>query len=434
MSSRALAGGINRPNLGPHSYRFPQNVVPVTALRPLIPLLIAAGILLAGNGMQGTLIAVRGAEEGFSTALIGLIGAGYFAGFMAGCFLISPLLRSVGHIRVFSALAAIAASATLLLFMIVDPWAWLVLRFILGLCFASLFATVESWINSGVTNAIRGKVLSIYRLVDLFAVIGGQFLIPFFGASGFEVFGIMVIMITLSLVPISLADRSNPKAPTAFRFDVGFLWRLSPLACIGCVAIGLTGAAFRIIGPVYAQSIGMSVAAVATFMSAGIFGGTVLQYPLGWLSDKYDRRVALMVASGGAVFAGLFINFFAGTSETLNYLGIFLFGCFALPLYSLSAAHANDFADGENYILISAGMMFFWSIGAIAGPVVASGLMQFYGPGVLFIFTSAVHAALVAVTLWRMTVRSTVPRENRSTFIGLLRTSPFLLRLARKRD
>ncbi len=404
------------------------------ALRPLIPLFIAAGILLAGNGLQGTLIAVRGAEEGFSTSLIGLIGAGYFAGFMAGCFLISPLLRSVGHIRVFSAMAAIAASATLLLIMIVDPIAWFILRFILGLCFASLFATVESWINSGVNNEIRGKVLSIYRLIDLFCVIGGQFLIPLVGASGLNLFGIMVIMIAISLVPISLADRSNPAPPKAFKFDVGFLWRLSPLACIGCVAIGITGAAFRIIGPVYAQSIGMSIAAMALFMSAGIFGGTILQYPLGWFSDKYDRRWALVIASGGAVFAGLFLTFFAGESENLNILGIFLFGCFALPLYSLSAAHANDFAHGGNYILISAGMMFFWSIGAISGPLIAAGLMQLYGPGVLFMFTSIVHAVLVAITLWRMTVRSTVPKDQRTSFVGLLRTSPIMMKLTRKKN
>lgn len=403
-------------------------------IRPLIPLLIAAGILLAGNGMQGTLVAVRGAEEGFSTSTIGLIGAGYFAGFMAGCFLISPLLRSVGHIRVFAALAAIAASATLLLIMVIDPVAWFFLRFVLGLCFASLFATIESWINSGVTSEIRGKVLSIYRLVDLFCVIGGQFLIPLFGASGFNIFGIMVIMIAISLVPISLADRSNPAAPKAFKFDVGFLWRLSPLACVGCIAIGITGSAFRIIGPVYAQSIGMSVAAMATFMSAGIFGGTVLQYPLGWFSDKYDRRWALIIASGGAVFAGLFLTFFAGTNENLNFFGIFLFGCFALPLYSLSAAHANDFAQGGNYILISAGMMFFWSIGAMSGPLIASALMQTYGPGILFVFTSLVHGLLVVITLWRMTVRSTVPRDQRTSFVGLLRTSPIMAKLARKKN
>lgn len=404
------------------------------AIRPLLPLLIAAGILLAGNGMQGTLIAIRGAEEGFSTSLIGLIGAGYFAGFMAGCFVIPVLLRSVGHIRTFAALAAIAASATLLLFMIVDAWVWLVLRFILGVAFAGLFTTVESWINSGVTNAIRGKVLSIYRLVDLFAVIGGQFLIPAFGADGFNAFGIMVIMITLSLVPISLADRSNPAAPPPFKFDAGFLWRLSPLACIGCIAIGLTGAAFRVIGPVYAQAIGLDVAGIAAFMSAGIFGGTILQYPLGWFSDRIDRRWALVIASAGAVCAGLYLNLFAGNDPWLNYLGIFLFGCFALPLYSLSAAHANDFAQGGNYVLISAGMLFFWSIGAMTGPFVASVMMQGFGPGILFIFTSIVHALLVVVTLWRMTVRPTVAREKRSSFVGLLRTSPVMMKLARRKE
>jgi MFS family permease len=404
------------------------------AIRPLIPLLIAAGILLAGNGMQGTLIAIRGAEEGFSTSVIGAVGAAYFAGFMAGCFTISPLLRSVGHIRVFSALAAIAASATLMLVLIVDPVAWMILRFVLGLCFASLFATIESWINSGVTNEIRGKVLSIYRLVDLFAVIGGQFLIPLFGASGFISFAIMVIMITLSLVPISLADRSNPAPPAAFRFDIGFLWRLSPLACIGCIAIGATGAAFRTIGPVYAQSIGMSISGIATFMSAGIFGGTVLQYPLGWFSDRFDRRWALIIASGGAVFAGLFITLFAGNDADLNYFGIFLFGCFALPLYSLSAAHANDFAQGGNYILISAGMMFFWSIGAMTGPLAASVLMQIYGPGILWTFTSVVHLALVVITFWRMSVRNTIPKEKRGSFVGLLRTSPIMMKMTRRKS
>ena len=404
------------------------------AIRPLIPLLIAAGILLAGNGMQGTLIAVRGNQEGFSTAIIGLIGAGYFAGFMAGCWVVPYILQMVGHVRAFAAMAAIAASATLALVMVVNPFAWLVLRFIIGICFASLFAAVESWINSKVSNENRGKVLSIYRLVDLVCVISSQFLIPLFDIGGFSVFGVMVIMITLSLVPVSLADRSRPQAPGPFRFDMRFLWKLSPLACVGCIAIGMTGAAFRTIGPVYAQSIGMSVASVATFMSAGIFGGIVLQYPLGWLSDRYDRRIALATASMGAVLAGMFINLFAGTSESLNFAGIFLFGCFALPLYSLSAAHANDFAKDGEYVLVATGMMFFWSLGAIIGPLAASLLMQAFGPNILFIFTSIVHMGLVVMTMWRMTVRPTVPRDKRNRFIALLRTSPMMMKIARRKD
>ncbi|MCB1441065.1 MAG: MFS transporter, partial [Nitratireductor sp.] len=145
-------------------------------------------------------------------------------------------------------------------------------------------------------------------------------------------------------------------------------------------------------------------------------------------------RIALATASMGAVLAGMFINLFAGTSESLNFAGIFLFGCFALPLYSLSAAHANDFARDGEYVLIATGMMFFWSIGAITGPLVASLLMQGFGPNVLFVFTSIVHMALVVMTMWRMTVRPTVPRSKRGRFIALLRTSPMMMKIAKRRD
>ncbi|MCP4073838.1 MAG: MFS transporter [Hyphomicrobiales bacterium] len=402
------------------------------AIRPLIPLLIAAGILLAGNGLQGTLIAIRGTSEGFSTLQIGAIGAGYFLGFMMGALVVSRMLQAVGHIRLFSAMAAIAASGTLILIMLVDPLTWFVLRVLMGFCFACLFATVDSWINSGVSNDIRAKVLSVYRIVDIACVTGSQFLIPFFGSEGFVIFAVMAIMVSISLVPISLADRSNPRQPSQVSFSLDKVWRISPIACIGCIAIGLTGATFRLVGPVYAQSIGMSIASVATFMSAGIFGGAVLQYPLGWLSDKYGRREVLIIATLGAAAAGFFITNFASDDHSLNMLGIFLFGAFSLPLYSLSAAHANDHASKDEFIQIAAGLMFFWSIGAIIGPVAGSYMMELYGPSVLFYFTSVIHTVLAMFTLWRMWVRGVVPREKRTKFAMLLRTSPMMMKLTRK--
>ncbi len=404
----------------------------MTSVRHLIPLLAAAGILLAGNGLQGTLIAVRGSAEGFSTTLIGFIGASYFLGFMLGCFTVTPMLRAVGHIRVFCAMAAVAASGTLLLVLIIDPHIWILLRFLIGLCFASLFTTVESWVNSSVANHERGKVLSIYRLVDLACVTGSQYFIPLFGSEGFTIFAVMAIMIAISLVPISLADRSNPVPPKTVKFSPDFIWRLSPLASLGCIVIGLTTSSFRVIGPVYAQSIGMSIASVATFMSAGIVGGAVLQYPLGSASDKYGRRIILVIATLGAAAAGLFLNLSAGRDETLNFLGIFVFGAFALPLYSLSAAHANDYAQGDDYIQVATGLMFFWSLGAIFGPFLASLLMDSFGPNVLFSFTSTVHFSLVLITLWRARVRNAVPFEQRRRFVTLLRTSPMISRLARR--
>ena len=392
-------------------------------IRPFIPLLIAAGILLSGNGLQGTLVAIRGAEEGFSAFTIGLTGAAYFTGFLLSCLIITRILNAVGHIRTFATLAACAAASSLLLVLLLDPIAWTILRFIAGFCFAGLFTTIESWINSGVSNKTRGRVLAIYRIIDILAVTSAQFLIPVFSASGFTIFAIMTLIITISLVPVSLADRSNPKAPETMAFDLKAVWYLSPLACIGCLAVGATNSAFRLIGPLYAEQIGLSISNVATFMSAGILGGAVLQYPLGYISDRYDRRITLMIVSGGAVIAGLFISAFAGTSAPLNYAGIFLFGAFALPLYSLSAAHANDHANSGQFVMIAAGLFFFFALGGIIGPLISSLIVDILGPSGLFGFTSTVHFTLILVTLFRIQARGPAPEENRKNYTPLLRTS-----------
>jgi MFS family permease len=206
------------------------------------------------------------------------------------------------------------------------------------------------------------------------------------------------------------------------------------MASIGCAAIGITSSAFRLVGPLYAQDIGLSIASVATFMSAGIIGGAVLQYPLGWWSDRYDRRWALIMATLGAAASGLFLSYFAGTSQMRNYIGIFSFGAFAMPLYSLSAAHANDRATSNDYVLVSAGLIFFYSLGAMLGPTIGSALIDNYGARALFTFTSSVHGLLVLVTLWRMGIRSSVPLKGRSRFVGLLRTSSYMARLGRKKS
>ncbi len=404
----------------------------MSSIRPLIPLLIAAGVLLAGNGLQGTLIALRGAAEGFSASTIGLMGTTYFGGFLVGCLVMPRLLQSVGHIRTFAALAAIAASASLALILVVEPVTWMVMRLLSGFCFSGLFMTVDSWINSGVTNKDRASVLSIYRIIDIVAVTGSQFLIPVFGPGGFAIFAIMAMMICLSLVPVSIADRSNPEPPASFNLSLGSVWAISPLACLGCLAIGLTNSAFRLVGPIYASNIGLSVADVATFMSAGILGGAILQYPLGYLSDHGDRRYVLLIATTGAVLAGLGITYLAGSSPWMNFVGIFLFGAFSLPLYSLAAAHANDHAKKGEFVQIAAGLLFFFSMGATIGPVSAAAFVQFGGPKLLFNYISLIHALLIFATIWRMRARGAVPVEGRRRFSGLLRTSAAFNKLAHK--
>jgi MFS family permease len=404
----------------------------LSSIRPLIPLLIAAGILLGGNGLQGTLIALRGAQEGFSPATIGFMGTAYFGGFLLGCIFITRIMRAVGYVRSFSALAAIASAGTLLLVLVIDPVMWSAMRFVTGFCFAGLFTVMESWLNAGVQNRDRARVLALYRIIDIGSVTGAQFLIPVFGADGFAIFAIMSIMITLSLVPVSLGDRSNPTAPEDVKLDLARVWRISPLACIGCVAVGMTNSAFRTLSPVYAEQIGMSVTDVVTFVSIGIVGGAIIQYPLGHLSDLWDRRKVLLMTTIGAMLAALALVFLPGTGALANFGLVFIFGSFAMPLFSLSAAHANDRADKGEFVLVNAALMLFYSFGAIGGPLVASSFMQSFGPQSLFIFCATVYAIFILIIAYRMQARGAVPASRRGRFIALLRTSTIFAKLARR--
>ncbi|GLS32328.1 Predicted arabinose efflux permease, MFS family [Mesorhizobium albiziae] len=404
----------------------------MSSIRLLIPLLIAAGILLGGNGMQSTLIALRGAQEGFSPAVIGFMGTSYFGGFLLGCLAITRIMKAVGHVRSFSALAAIASAGTLLLVLIIDPISWSVIRFASGFCFAGLFTVMESWLNSGVSNHDRARVLALYRIVDIGSVTGAQFMIPIFGSGGFTLFAIMSIMITLSLVPVSLGDRSNPTPPEDVKLDLGRVWLISPLGCIGCIAVGVTNSAFRTLSPVYAEEIGMSVADIVTFVSVGIVGGAIIQYPLGYLSDLWDRRMVLLLSTSGALLSALGIVFLAGTNPLANFVLVFIFGSFAMPLFSLSAAHANDRAGKGEFVLINAALMLFYSFGAIGGPIAASWVMERFGPQSLFIFTATVYAIFILIIFYRMSARGSVPAGQRSHFMNLLRTSTVFSRLAKR--
>ncbi len=401
-------------------------------LTSLFPLLLAAGVLLAGNGLQGTLIALRAEAEGFSPGLIGLMGTGYFSGFLVSTLVSAKLVRAVGHIRAFSALAAIAAAGMLAFILWVDPYWWIGLRFIAGFSFAGLFMVIESWLNDSTDNANRGKVLSIYRIVDLGFVTGGQLLLPLIGIDGFVLFAVTAMFLGLSLVPISLADRTNPKPPTVAKFDLSLVWKISPIACLGCIIIGLTNSSFRLVGPLFASRVGLDTASVAYFMSMGIIGGAVLQYPLGWMSDRFGRRKILVGTTFGATLAGIYLSQFAGTEPSALLIGAFAFGAFSLPLYSLSAAHANDRAGDGQYVLLASGLMFFFALGATVGPALAAWVMSSFGTNAFFTYISLVHGSFVLAILWRMAVSASPSKEKRGKFTFLLRTSPALFKLARK--
>lgn len=397
-------------------------------LTPLIPLFISAGLLLAGNGLLGTLTALRAREEGFGDVFIGLLGTLYFTGFVVACLVTPRLIQRAGHIRVFAALAAGAAASALAMVLAVEPIWWLIARFVAGFCFCGTATVLESWLNAVATNSDRGRILGTYRVVDLGAVTGGQLFIPVFGVSGFEIFAFVALLLAIALIPVALSTQASPAPPPSARVRPGVVWSISPVAAFGCLTLGLTNAAFRTVGPVYAQDVGLSVDQVALFISFAVAGGALMNFPLGMLSDRFDRRSVLIVATLGAAGASLFLS---GANTPVNVLiGAFFFGAFALPLYSLSMAHGNDHADRSQVVELTAGLILFYGIGAIIGPFVSSALIGAFGSGAFFVYTCALHGTLILFVIYRMTRRAAVPRELRKRYVGLLRTSPMMVRIA----
>ena len=216
------------------------------------------------------------------------------------------------------------------------------------------------------------------------------------------------------------------------KLDLRRAWAISPIAAIGCIAVGVTNSAFRTLSPVYAQDIGMSVADVATFVSLSIIGGVLIQYPLGYVSDRHDRRIVLLVTSGLALTAALALSMVAGTDRLLIFALVFVFGAFAMPLFSLAAAHANDRAAKNEYVMLNAALMLFYSIGAIGGPFAAASVMEWFGPHALFQFSVAVYAVFIVLIVHRMRARAPAPDEQRGRFTALLRTSTIFARLAQR--
>jgi MFS family permease len=334
---------------------------------------------------------------------------------------------------VFAALAALVAVATLLSLLLIAPAPWMTMRAVTGFGFAGLITVIESWLNARANHRERGRLLGIYRIVDLVAITAGQFLLPQFGADGYQTFAVAALLFCASLLPITLSAQHDPLPPRTVSLDLRHLWQLSPVAVIACLTIGLTNGAFRAVGPVFAQASGLDVNQVAVFMSAGIVGGALLQYPLGWLSDRFDRRWILLMATAGASLTGLWLS---GASTKVAFAlfgGAFAFGAFTLPLYSLSIAHVNDRAAEGEHVGLSAGLLLFFACGAMLGPSLASLIMEAFGPAAFFMYTSILHAFLIFFLAYRIVQRGARPRTFKTKFVGLLRTSPILFALAHRR-
>lgn len=386
------------------------------AVVAIASLLTAAAILFAGNGLQGTLLGVRASIEGFPLALIGVLMASYYAGFILGCRLNPTFIKSVGHIRTFVALASIASAATLMHALFVNVTAWGVLRAISGFCFAGLIMIIESWINERATNANRGRILSIYRIVDLTATMAGNAMLATANPAGFELFALTSILLSVALVPVALTRSPAPAPIETAHLDIARLLHISPVAAIGAPLIGLGNAAFWAIGPVYAQRLGYDQSVIAAFMSVVIIGAAFSQWPLGWLSDRIDRRMVMVGAGLLGAAAALALARFGAQSESLLLGYGALFGAFVLPMFGITAAHANDLADPAAAVETNGGLLLVNAVGAVFGAVAGGLVMSVFGPSAVFVYIGAVYFILSVFCLVRIALRTPAPDEEKSPF------------------
>lgn len=401
----------------------------MVSLASFTALFVSAGLLLAGNGLFGTLIAVRANLETFSATTIGLLGSVFYVGFVLGSLLVPRLIIRAGHIRTFAAAGAVYAVAALLHAMLVEPWLWIVLRALGGFCFAGLTLVLESWLNERTPNSDRGRVLSVYRLVDLACVTLGQLVLALADPRGFELFSLVAILFCCCLVPLAMTRSSQPAPLQTPRLRLGRLIALSPLGTMGVFSVGLVNSTFRTVAPVALLDQGLTVAQIAWLMSAFIAGGAVMQFPIGALSDRLSRRTVLVATTVGAIAASFAMSVATGlTPQTIIATG-FLFGGFAIPIYSLSVAHANDLAEPDEFVEVAAGLFFVYGIGAVLGPLLGAGAVALLGPPALFWYTSGVHAFFLLFTFYRIGRRPSLPDTPREGFVGLIRTSPGIFKL-----
>lgn len=397
---------------------------PVTALGSVATILTCAALLFAGNGLLQTLLPIRAGLEGYSIALIGLLGTAYFGGFAAGCFIGPRVIMSVGHVRAFAGLTAVLTVTFLAFPIYVDPVFWGVMRFVSGACLAVLYIVVESWLNDSSSNANRGRILSTYIIVTNIVTMVGQLMVASSDTREPTLFIVAAMLICLSIVPLSLTPTMTPTPIPSARLNLLTLYKVSPVGVVGCLLAGVVEGAFWTLGPVFAQGRGMVTADIAMLMAAFVFGGTLSQWPLGWVSDKIDRRIVIAVLSFGTVITGLIIGFGIIPSGSATFAMAAVHGALMIPIYALCISNANDNVPKSRMVETSGGLLLSYSIGATIGPLTASQFMGDDRPGGLFVFIGAILFLLGLFTLYRLIIDTNRSRVEKSPFAPTSAASP----------
>jgi MFS family permease len=358
--------------------------------------------------------------------------SGYFLGFLGGSRATPVLIQRVGHVRVFAALGSFISAVLILYPVAVDPIAWTLLRVAIGFSFSGVYVTAESWLNHGASNANRGKALSLYLIVQMIGIISAQGLVLVADPGGFVLFILPSVLVSVSFAPILLSVSPTPAFATTRRMTLGHLYRISPLGFVGMLLMGGVFAAQWGMAAVFATEAGLSGGKLSLFIAMIYVGGMVLQYPIGWISDRVDRR-ALIIAMALIGAAGALVPVFRPENYQAILIAAFLIGGTSNPLYALIIAYTNDFLEVEDMPAASSGLMFVNGVGAITGPLITGWAMGAFGPNGYFLYLTTVLLALVGYGLWRTTQRPSVAVEDTASYAPVLPSaSPVAMELAQE--
>ncbi|GAB4349198.1 MAG: MFS transporter [Gammaproteobacteria bacterium] len=407
-----------------------RNVLAATA-----SLLTSVGLLMLAGGLFGSLISLRSVAEGFPKILAGSMMSAFYVGMILGTLRCGRLINRVGHIRAFGAFCAITAATILAYPFYVNPWYWLVLRMIIGFNMAGLYMVAESWLNAKAQHANRATLLSLYMMTSYIAMGGGQFLLNLGPVTGTELFMIAAMLFSVALVPVAVTRASHPSPVEAPHFGFRRLYRISPLAVIGCMLAGMIAGAVWGMAPIFGKELGLSTAEISVFMGILIASGLLFQLPVGRLSDHIDRRIVIAGVALACVVASLAMlpitraYSFATldpTHEVLAlpvpvwiFLAAALFGGFTATLYPLNVAHANDHIDPSELVPASGGLILAYGTGAISGPLGAASVMHLMGPAGLFVFNACAALLLALVAFWRIRQGTPIPEEDKEEFVAM---------------
>jgi MFS family permease len=401
---------------GPSTTRSSPAIAGVWAL------FLGFALYQVGNGLQRILLPIRGQAEGIGAGSMGMVMAFHFAGYLIGAKFITRALATVGHIRVFAALASLASTAVLVNAILVTPLSWSVVYMVSGFCNAGVFVVLESWLNDRASNTTRGMILGLYMMFMMGGTAGGQLLINVGPPQGFELFVLSSVLISAAVIPVTLSASSTPPMTTPESMPVRELYRTIPSAVVGLFLCSFVQSAATSMGAVFGTEAGMSTAKVASFTSVAVVGAVVLQIPLGTLSDRYPRRgVIAIVGAISCAIAGL--GTLVSPSSSLILLVNFAFGAFVFPLYGQFVALANDWIPPEKRLAAASGIVMVSGMGAVFSPMVLAFAMEAFGPVGYYGTLATVLAMMVVYLLYRIQRREAVPVERQSTFQPVLARS-----------